>query len=149
MSEYEIVDIICDAVNPTLLLACFLAVGATGYRCKLYGLKLLSYLLWNLSWTYGFLFVDNTFSLFSSYGLDYSTHSAFAVSVIAVLLLASNHRLFLVGILVSYCVAMVFQKYHTVGDVLVSIGIMTPFLFGGCKVIGPRKNANDLQLDNG
>lgn len=121
------VDFVCDLVNPVLLLSSVFLIGRLSASDKRGVFKLGFYLFWNLVVTYGMLYIESSFSLFAGFGLDYSTHTAFALAVAIILILLLDEILLIAGILAVYCIAMVYQEYHTVGDILVTVVVVAPF----------------------
>ncbi len=63
---------------------------------------------------YVILFADNRFDLWPRLGLDYSTHTAFAVAIITSLTVVSRRwLLLLIPILVGYAALMMYLGYHS------------------------------------
>ncbi len=142
MTTYQVVDFICDLVNPVLFVACVLIIGKLSTKDKSNSIKLGLYLLWNLAITYGIMFLDNAFTFFKGYGLDYSTHTAFALSAGIVLLFLSRRLRLVVGVIVVYAIAMLYQEYHTIEDLIVTVVVVIPLFAIGFKLLRPsRENA--------
>ena len=68
---------------------------------------------------YGLIFLDNKLQLWPALGLDYSTHTAVAL-VLVVYLLANSLKAswFWLTSLVGYVLLMLYQRYHTVADIM-------------------------------
>ena len=68
---------------------------------------------------YGLMFLDNKLQLWPALGLDYSTHTAVAL-VLVVYLLANSPKApwFWLTSLVGYVLLMLYQRYHTVADIM-------------------------------
>ncbi len=74
-------------------------------------------------------FVDNYYLLWQSYALDYSTHTAFSLAMVF-FFLSYNFKLKM-GVIFSfviYLTLMVYQKYHTIVDILTTIAILFPVM---------------------
>ncbi len=129
MTEYEILDSIADLYNPTLFgLSIFYSVSifTKGYRFTwVKG-------VFALAIAYAGMFIDKHYLIFESYGADYSTHSTVAFSMI--LYLGHRQPLFslksnvLIFSLIAYYILEIYQKYHTLTDILSSVLVVLPFL---------------------
>lgn len=120
--SYETLDIIDDAYIP-LLFFLYVVYSLIYWRHgdKRAGLRglvgvLLCYLL---------MFIDNTYHLWPKLGLDYSTHTA--VSFALVYFLIHKHakhqrstQLTVLSLMV-YFILMVYQRYHTVTDIVSTV----------------------------
>ncbi len=85
-----------------------------GRRWKVWRALLLALLV-----VYGLRFVDDTFSLWPRFGLDYSTHTAFAVAIVTVLASTSRRWLFwLTAVLIGYAFLLIYFGYHSVSDIV-------------------------------
>lgn len=130
--SYETLDLIADAYNPTLLL-CAIACGlyttirTGGSRKLLNGLGQASDLIILLVLVYGMLILDNAIGIWAQWGLDYSTHTAFAAAMCFALWQCSERaakpalRWVWPLSLVVYLGLMHYQQYHTWGDMLVTL----------------------------
>src|SRR5207237_5526249 len=68
--------------------------------------------------------VDANRSIWRTVGGDYSTHAAFATSVVISLAFwCSRHRVVLVTVLLAYLVLILIMGYHTVADVLTASAV--------------------------
>ena len=71
--------------------------------------------------------LDAHFHLWAQFGLDYSTHSAVAVSLVTSLAVGSLRRLVvLLPVLVGYGWLMAHLGYHTLGDMLSAAMLAAP-----------------------
>lgn len=142
MTTYQVVDFLCDLVNPVLFVSCVLIIGKLSTKDRKSSIKLGLFLFWNLAITYGIMFLDNTFSFFKGYALDYSTHTAFALSAMIILLLLSSRLWLVVGVIVVYVIAMLYQEYHTIGDLFSTFIVVAPLFGIGYMLLRPlRDNA--------
>ncbi len=122
MPSYATLDTIADFYTPLLALAAlaFIVIALFKSQWRLAGQRLLT-LTAALSVAYGLMFFDKHFKLWSSFGLDYSTHTA--VALVLVVFLATNApkltTLWLVSLL-AYALLMLYQGYHTVSDIVVT-----------------------------
>ncbi len=114
-------DLIADAVNPVLALLALVfpwldreAIRRCGSRWSFWTRTLLS-----LAVVYAIMFADERFRLWSGLGLDYSTHTAFAVVIITSMSAMNRRWLFvLVPVLVAYAALMIYLGYHSLLDIL-------------------------------
>ena len=120
--DYETLDNIADAYIPLLAIIAFLAsalvFSGSQNRIKI-ALTRLTYLSILLGIAYGFMFLDNAYSLWPSLGLDYSTHTAVSLALVLFLVLLIP-KLFLLWStsLVAYCSLMLYQQYHSAADII-------------------------------
>ena len=130
MTEYEIIDALCDSVNPILF---FIAIGVgienlVKKKFKntaiVFGLLLVGLLL-----VYGMLFVDIKLKIWEFFGSDYSTHTAFAIATCIAISTGKPWFKWLFMVLLVYVIAMLYQDYHSAWDiVLTSVVIGGPLL---------------------
>lgn len=127
--SYETLDTIADSVNP--LLACLAllfpwldrkAVRDRGSPLGFWARTLLS-----LAAVYALMFADNRFHLWPSLGLDYSTHTAFAVAIVTSLGTMTFRWLYFLGpVLAGYAGLMMYLGYHTLADILSTAVVIGP-----------------------
>lgn len=122
MTTYEIIDALCDSINPILFFTSigFLIKQLMKKKYKKAGLCF-GFLLASLALVYGVLFIDAKFGLWSSFGSDYSTHTAFALAVCMTLSLCTNATKILIGVLVVYIALMLYQQYHSLLDIITTV----------------------------
>ena len=117
----EILDTLADSINPGLALLALAfpwinrgAFAASGSRWFFWAGTALGLVV-----VYSIQFVDNRLMLWPSFGLDYSTHTAFAVSVTTSIVTASKRwLLLLLPILIAYAGLMMYLDYHSLADIL-------------------------------
>lgn len=130
MTTYEVIDAICDSVNPILFLA---SIGVLGYFIikKNYKHSLFVCLgtLYGLLVTYGILFIDTKIHLWEGMGMDYSTHTAFAFVMCSVIGVFTKRPVLMAVILAIYIIAMLYQKYHTVADISTTLIVLSALVF--------------------
>ncbi len=120
--SYQTLDAIADTYNPALLVASLLLVSYRIYQSPQHlreALRQLGFILIVMAWVYGFMWLDNTYHIWPKFGLDYSTHTAFALSLSVLLLqIKGAYRWINVGVFCAYLALMRYQNYHTVADML-------------------------------
>lgn len=129
----EILDTIADAVNPGLaaLALIFPWLNRGAFRNKGAAWYFWLRTLMSLVIVYVILFADNRFDLWPRLGLDYSTHTAFAVAIITSLTVVSRRwLLLLIPILVGYAALMMYLGYHSLEDILTAALIIGPITWG-------------------
>jgi hypothetical protein len=122
MSTYETLDAIADSYIPllaVLVLLLLLREAALKHWCKLgagLGLTLIGLVI-----TYGLMFLDMKLQIWPAFGLDYSTHTALAIVLTMLLVLMTNAFTALwIGLLLAYSALMLYQRYHTLEDIVVT-----------------------------
>ena len=116
---YEVLDSIADAVNPLTFIIVLGCIGYLAIKKDRRWLPSALTLFTGAVIAYGFMFLNNSFGLWPKMGLDYSTHTAVAV-VLAVTLFKSLSVKWWPVVTLAYVVLMLIQKYHTVGDIVVT-----------------------------
>ena len=120
MLSYATLDAIADAYTPLLALAC-LAILLRPLRAlqwRVLGLRMTSLAAGALV-AYGLMFLDNWLAIWPMAQLDYSTHTA--VALVLVIFLSRSwpaSRLWCWVSLCAYGLLMLFQRYHSVADIL-------------------------------
>jgi len=96
---------------------------------------------------YLLMFTDLHFSLWLKMdGLDYSTHTA--LSLVLIIFLVEAHRAYkilLIGSFISYLILMLFQRYHSVADIVVTalvIMVLSVGIFWGYRKVCNRVFTN-------
>lgn len=127
MPSFETLDMIADSYTPLLLIIVLLnfiyTIKKKSEVVKFHGVILLG----GVVITYGIMFLDNLLHLWPVLGLDYSTHTAAALSLV-IYLIVSYKVLWIIWStsLVCYIVLMIYQEYHTLMDI-----VSTAFVVGG------------------
>jgi hypothetical protein len=122
MPSYETLDSIADAYIPLLAILSLLliAISAFKYRWRVAGLQIMAIALILLI-AYGLMFLDIRLQIWPAFGLDYSTHNAVALTLVAFLSFNKPNWLFLwLGTLIGYLLLMLYQRYHTFSDIAVT-----------------------------
>lgn len=124
---YETLDTIADAYTPIIALCCLgiilLSLQHNRKRCWLLGAALLC----GLVVAYGLMAIDQQCSLWPRWGLDYSTHTAVSLVLVIFLVVTTKHPwgLISIGSLSAYFLLMLYQKYHTVEDILTTAVVVS------------------------
>jgi hypothetical protein len=133
MPSYETLDAIADSYNPLLLVAAVVVLGLALWKkeWRLAGVRVLGIGI-VLGVTYGLRFLESTFGWWGTRGLDYSTHTALSVSFVVFLTITTRKlAAFWIGSLLAYFALMLYQKYHTLADILsTSLVVIVPVLVG-------------------
>jgi hypothetical protein len=127
MTEYEIIDAICDSVNP-ILFCVAVSIGISSLVKKNYKKAgvVFGLLFGSLLLVYATLFLDAKLKVWESFGGDYSTHTGFAMAT-CITISSEKHRIkWLVGVFFLYMVAMLYQQYHSILDI-----VTTTLVVGG------------------
>lgn len=101
----------------------------------------LAFFLWVIAVAYGLMFIDAKLHLWKIISLDYSTHTATAVGMIAFIHALIRIRIFtfmLAFSLVLYAILMKALGYHGFMDVISTAIVVVPFILIG---FGVFKNA--------
>jgi hypothetical protein len=121
--DYETLDSFADAYVPLIAVASALHLvqSAIARRWRLVrrqGVLLLA----GLAVAYGLMFLDAALSIWPTFGLDYSTHTAVAL-VLVIFLCSLSVKLIPVwgASLMLYLALMLYQEYHTLADILTTI----------------------------
>ena len=135
--SYETLDSIADAYIP-ILLGLFMAglIGNLYKNINSYRLVFVKflYLIVLLIISYAIMFFDNATKLFPMLGLDYSTHTAVALSLVyALCLLLANRRIVFAFSMFMYSGLMLYQGYHTILDIIITASLISVFAFGFYK----------------
>lgn len=156
MPSYETLDLVADAHNPLLgLLWIALVARAASMRRWRTCVHRAARGLLCLFVAYGLAHVDAQAGLWPRLGLDYSTHAAVAVAMVATLLAISRVAGWAaVATFALYVPLMLHQGYHGVGDVLstaaaVGVVVVPPAWRArraalGCGRFPPTPAANEV-----
>jgi hypothetical protein len=87
--------------------------------------------------------LDDRFRLWASVGLDYSTHTALAVSLgVSLAIFWPSKRLLLLASLAAYLGLIGFLGYHTLAD-MVSAGLLAALFTAGIHRVMGRASAHE------
>jgi len=124
MDWYQLFDAVADSVNPLLALtAIFFAVREWRSASPRVALLFAAATALGLAGIYAVQALDDHAAIWRRWGGDYSTHAAFATSVIVSLIAWwPRRRLVLIGVLAAYLVLVVLMGYHRIVDVATASG---------------------------
>lgn len=120
MPSYETLDAIADAYNPLLALVSLLLIAARVFtaRWRQAGVGLAGFVAVALV-AYGLMVLDHRLGIWPAFGLDYSTHTATAFGLVILLSIEARRLAALWSLsFVGYVLLMLYQRYHTVSDVV-------------------------------
>lgn len=120
MPSYETLDAIADAYNPLLALISLLLIAARLFKAqwKPAGRGMAGFIAVALV-AYGLMFLDRFLGIWPAFGLDYSTHTATSLGLVLLLSLEARKLATLWAVsLACYFILMVYQRYHTVSDIV-------------------------------
>ena len=129
----ETLDTIADSVNPG---SYALRSSARGLTERRFAIKVPAWYFWartlaSVVVVYAVMYTDNRLGLWPRLGLDYSTHTAFAVAIITSLAVVSFRWLFfLIPCLIGYAGLMLYLGYHTMVDILTTALVIAPVTWG-------------------
>lgn len=120
MPSYQTLDAIADAYVPALallwLLLVLVALLARRWQAALMRVGLGAA---TLAIAYGLMWLDGVLGAWAAAGLDYSTHAAVAFALVSVAGAASRRLVLPAAIsLVLYAGLMLYQRYHSVADIV-------------------------------
>jgi len=123
--DYETLDSIADSYIPFLAIVFF--VGLVGRAIKSpterkFLVRVFVFFAGLLLISYGIMFIDNEIQIWPSLDLDYSTHTAVSLTlVISICVLARQFWKVVISSFVLYALLMLYQKYHTVLDIVSTV----------------------------
>lgn len=116
-------DLLADAIDPLLAL---LALAAPAFRRRAWRRVLFYYLagVLGMAVVYGVWALDGWLGLWARWGMDYSTHTAFAVSAAITLgFWVERWRWGLVAVVVGYAFLLGYLGYHDGADMATSVAV--------------------------
>lgn len=125
----ETLDTIADSVNPGLVCLALICPWLSRVTLRNQGS---AWYFWartlaSVVVVYAIMYTDNRVGLWPRLGLDYSTHTAFAVAIITSLAVVSFRWLFfLIPCLIGYAGLMLYLGYHTMADILTTAVVIAP-----------------------
>ena len=144
MPDYDTLDTIADAYTPLLALL-WLALTLSPLHTRQWRLATMRVVLGiaTLAVCYALMFADKALGIWPAVGLDYSTHSAVAIAFVSIhCTLLPRLRMLWLGSLLAYFALMLYQRYHTVADILSTSAVVAPAVAWLCvrfaAVVAPR-----------
>jgi hypothetical protein len=139
--SYETLDAIADAYNPLLALVSLLLIAARVFKAKwkLAGVGMAGFMTVALV-AYGLMFLDRHLGIWPAFGLDYSTHTATALGLVILLSIEARRLATLWSIsFICYVLLMLYQRYHTVADVVTTaVAVSFPHRSGHINIDSPN-----------
>jgi hypothetical protein len=117
--SYELLDRIADSHNPLLgvIWLSLSAFPAFMRQCRISVFRFILGMAYLLV-AYGFMWFDSATALWAKFGLDYSTHTAVAITMAAAIATISIRFGIVATVLVSFYIPlMIYQGYHTLSDI--------------------------------
>ena len=120
-------DIIADLYIPILLLCSLWVLLRTKHKPDFK--KRIATLAISILTVYSLMFIDNRLRLWAYVDLDYSTHTALALTL--VVFLSNNKRCTLIATssIMMYFLLMIYQQYHSALDILSTAIALLPLLY--------------------
>ena len=120
-------DIIADLYIPLLLLCSLSVLLRTRNKPDLK--KKIATLASSILTVYSLMLIDNWLRLWAYFDLDYSTHTALALTL--VFFLSNNKRCTFIATssIVMYFLLMMYRQYHSVLDIASTTIILLPLLY--------------------
>ncbi|HHS99970.1 MAG TPA: hypothetical protein ENK73_03850 [Thiomicrospira sp.] len=131
MLTYQQWDLIADSYIPVLAtFTLVLLLQQSKQPGTKYGLINLFHLVLSIVFIYLMMFIDQTFELWPSFGLDYSTHTALAL-VFVIFIGLNNVKCCIASCLSMFMYAglMIYQEYHSVLDILTTALVVVPVVY--------------------
>lgn len=126
MPSYATLDAIADAYNPLLagLALLLMLISLLNAQWQQAAMRLAGFAV-VAAVAYGGMLLDRHLSIWPAFGLDYSTHTASALGLV-ILLSYIAHRLMplWIGSLVGYLLLMLYQRYHTLADIVTTAAVV-------------------------
>ena len=146
MLSYQTLDTIADAYIPALFILCLcLLIKLILNRNWQTVLRQGGLLVMGLVVAYALMFIDQYFSLWPMFDLDYSTHSAVSLVLIITLsvMLASWRMVWWLSLL-GYFLLMLYQQYHSLADIISTVLIVGAVLFPLVRSINLKNNTGSV-----
>jgi len=127
MSKYEILDLVADSYNPSILLiALVLSLRVLREKEILRALQNVGMLLITIVPVYALILIDKKAELWLSMGLDYSTHTALAAVITIYIAKETKYALQIIASTALYIGLMLYQEYHTLMDIVSTLVVIVP-----------------------
>jgi len=129
--SYETLDAIADSVNPTLgVIALAWPWLRWREQWRIPAVNVIVTLL-SVAIAYALSALDGATGWWPSWGLDFSTHTAVCVAlVVSLCSIKRSWSGLWVGVFAAYAALMVYQRYHSVGDIVTTAAVVAPFVIG-------------------
>jgi hypothetical protein len=142
LTTYEKLDRIADLVTPALALAALILPWQPIYSRSVAAWRRIACAILSVAVAYAGMYLDKFTGAWPAMSLDYSTHSAVCVALLAPLATLSR-RWTVAAVLIgfAYAALMIYQRYHTSADILstaVPIGLAS---WGIWRLLSPQRTA--------
>ena len=146
MTEYSFIDGVLDTYNP-LLFVISLIIGARKIikRQTHKVVRLVAMMAVSFGYVYGMYFLDKHMQIWTSFGLDYSTHTAFAIAVSMTICSVKQWVEVLMILFCFYVVGMLFMDFHTVEDIVATSVVIAIPLFIAQYFIIQKTQLKDME----
>lgn len=146
-TSYLLLDTLADSVNPLLAFLAILIALRESRDSSRRGFAFTVATGLALAGIYAVRFLNAAFSVSQQWGGRYSTHSAFATSVvISSAFWCLRRRYALLAVLGAYLILVVIMGYHSVTDVLISSAVAC-VVTAPCQIVAlklaPQQGAED------
>lgn len=127
---YEQLDFIADSYIPLLMCVSMMSIALDGWK---QGAKVMltqsAAIILSIAIIYTVMFADLKWSIWASFTMDYSTHTALALCFVSFLACRNRRwRVFATGSMLAYCALMLHQNYHTVADMITTTLVVLPII---------------------
>jgi len=130
MTLYDKLDVIADSYIPIIFLYSIYKIIVYTIKSKSEGAIKLIQLTTLISVVYIVQSIDNKYQIWLSYTHDYSTHTAFSLAIVYFYIYSDlKSKLIITASFLCYLLLMLYQKYHTITDILTTIAILSPAMY--------------------
>lgn len=145
MLDYQTIDALCDAINPSLFILSIIGICWHFKQRNIVTVKQqLLFLLSALLIVYGLKFVDHKLTIWPAFNSDYSTHTAFIIAMCAVLYRQFKRPFLWIATALVYMGLMRYQQYHSWLDMVSTSIVISILLFALHHQLKPRTTARYL-----
>jgi len=125
MSQYQFIEAICDAFGPGLSVCVLvLIIRSVVHRQFHVAALTFAFLTVGMVLVYSIKYMDDKYRIWAYFGLDYSTHTAFVLAVCVAISVILNAYKSLVLLVIVYALLLLYQEYHTLGDISTTIVVI-------------------------
>ncbi|HCK92574.1 MAG TPA: hypothetical protein DHW71_06285 [Gammaproteobacteria bacterium] len=144
MTEYSFIDGLLDSYNPILfVISIVICIRKALLRQTHKVIRICSMFAVSFGYVYGMFLLDKHVQLWASFGLDYSTHTAFAIAVSMTICSVKQWVEVLMILFCFYVVGMLFMDFHTVEDIVAtSVVIAIPLFVAQYFIIQKTRSKN-------
>lgn len=119
MTTYEKLDWIADSVIPVLAILAIIVPWLPRFNVEVDAWKRIACAVLSVAVAYAGMFIDQLTGAWPALSLDYSTHSAVCVALLVPLGVLNRGWTIAAAVIgLVYAALMVYQRYHTIEDIL-------------------------------